>query len=186
MTRCWPCIVVALLCCLLAPVVGGCAPAISQRYYPSAKNAMALRGIAALRPQGLVVGKFEGGPESVTCRLAAISPPDRQSFAEFIRGAFSDELSLAGLAADKSGLELRGTIKSLDVDCSTFGTGMWTIAFEYSVGGHPPVLVKADYEFEGAFAGATVFNNAQQALVPAVQDLIRQIVTSTEFQAAVR
>jgi hypothetical protein len=26
--------------------------------------------------------------------------------------------------------------------------------------------------------GVTVFNNAQQALVPAVQELIRQIVTS--------
>jgi hypothetical protein len=172
--------------CLLALLIGGCAPAITQRYYPSAKNTIALRDLAALRPQGFVVGKFEGGPESVTCRLAAISPPDRQSFAEFIRGAFVDELSLAGLAADKSGIELRGSIKSLDVECSTFGTGVWTIAFEYSVGGQSSVLVKADYEFEGAFAGATVFNNAQQALVPAVQDLIRQIVTSAEFQAAVR
>jgi len=63
---------------------------------------------------------------------------------------------------------------------------MWTIAFEYSVAGKPPVLVKTDYEFEGAFAGVTVFNNAQQTLVPAVQELIRQIVTSVEFQSAVR
>jgi hypothetical protein len=170
---------------LLALSVSGCAPAITPRYYPSAKTAIALRDLAALRPQSLVVGKFEGGPESASCRLAPISPPDRQSFAEFIRGAFIDELSLAGLAADKAGSEFRGTIKSLDVDCNV-GTGLWTIAFEYSVGGKLPVLVKADYEFEGAFAGVTVFNNAQQALVPAVQELIRQIVTSAEFQAAVR
>jgi hypothetical protein len=164
---------------------GGCAPAITQRYYSSAKNAIALRDLAALRPQAVVVGAFEGGPESVSCRLAEISPPDRQSFAEFIRGAFIDELSLAGLATDKSGIEFRGSIKSLDVDCNV-GTGLWTIALAYSVGGKPPVLVKANYEFEGAFVGLTVFNNAQQALVPAVQELIRQIVTSMEFQTAVR
>jgi hypothetical protein len=132
-----------------------------------------------------MVGKFDGGPESASCRLAAISPPDRQSFAEFIQGAFVDELSLAGLAANKSGIELRGSIKSVDVACNV-GTGVWTIAFEYSLGGNPPVLVKADYESEGAFAGVTVFNNAQQALLPAVQELIRQIVTSTEFQTSVR
>jgi hypothetical protein len=117
--------------------------------------------------------------------LFAISPPDRQSFAKFIRGAFIDELSLAGLAADKSGIEFRGRIKSLDVKCNV-GTGLWTIAFEYSVGGKPPVLVEADYEFEGAYLGDVVFNNAKQALVPALQELIRQIVTSTEFQTAVR
>jgi hypothetical protein len=90
-----------------------------------------------------VVGKFEGGSDTASCRLAAISPPDRQSFAEFIRGAFVDELSLAGLAADKSGTEFRGSIKSLDVDCNV-GTGLWTTAFEYLVGKKPPVLVRAD------------------------------------------
>ena len=184
MRRC-PRIVVAVLWCLLALSVGGCGPTITARYYPSVKNAIALRDLAALRPQSLVVGNFEGGPESVSCRLFPISPPDRQSFAQFIREAFVDELSLAGLVADKSGMEVRGSIKSLDVNCNV-GTGLWTIAFEYSVAGKPSVLVKTDYEFEGAFAGVTVFNNAQQALVPAVQELIRQIVTSVEFQSAVR
>lgn len=186
MTRRRPGIVGAVLWCLFALAVGGCGPTITSRYYPSAKNAIALRDLAALRPQSLVVGNFDGGPDSVSCRLFPISPPDRQSFAEFIRGAFIDELSLAGLAvADKAGVEFRGSIKAIDVNCNV-GTGLWTIAFEYSVGGKPPVLAKADYEFEGAYLGDMVFNNAKQALVPAVQELIRQIVTSAEFQAAVR
>lgn len=174
-----------VLWCMLILSVGGCGPTITPRYYPSAKNVIALRDLAALRPQSLVVGSFEGGPDSVSCRLFAISPPDRQSFANFIRGAFIEELSLAGLAADKSGMEFRGNLKSLDVNCNV-GTGRWTIALEYSVREKLPVLVKTEYEFEGAYLGDVVFNNAKQALVPAVQELIRQIVTSAEFQTAVR
>jgi len=131
------------------------------------------------------VGKFEGGSESVSCRGARISPPDRKSFAEFLRGAFIDELSLAGLLADTSAIEFHGSIKVLDVLCNV-GTGIWTIEFEYSVAGSPPVLVKADYEFEGAYLGETVYRNAVQALVPAVQELIQTVVTSKEFQTAVR
>jgi hypothetical protein len=96
-----------------------------------------------------------------------------------------DELSLAGLMDEKSGIELRAKIKDVDVHCNV-GTGVWAIELEYAVAGKPPVLIKSDYEFEGAYYGLTVFNNAQQALVPAVQELIRRIVTSTEFQAAMR
>lgn len=174
-----------ILCCSLAVLFNGCAPAIGQRYYSSAKNTVALRDLAALPAKKLRVGAFEGGPETVSCRLASISPPDRQSFAAFIRDAFIDELSLAGLIADKSGPELRGTIKSMDVDCNV-GTGVWAIEFEYSLEGTPLVAVKSDYEFEGAYYGLTVFNNAQQALVPAVQELLRKIVTSPDFATAVK
>ncbi len=46
--------------------------------------------------------------------------------------------------------------------------------------------MKADYEFEGAYLGETVYRNAVQALVPAVQELIQTVVTSKEFQTAVR
>jgi hypothetical protein len=62
MTRRWFCIVVAVLCGLLAPLVGGCAPAISQRYYPSAKNAIALRNLAALSRSGLWSVSLREGP----------------------------------------------------------------------------------------------------------------------------
>jgi hypothetical protein len=75
--------------------------------------------------------------------------------------------ALAGLAGEKSAMELHGTIKSVDVDCNV-GTGRWTIALEYGVNPNAqPVLITSDYEFEGAFAGVTVFNNAQQSLVAA-------------------
>ncbi len=172
--------------CVVVGLVAGCAPTISPRYYPSAKNAIALREIAALRPApALTVGPFEGGPDSVSCRLAPIGPPDRQSFAQFIRGAFLDEMSLSGLATEQAGLELRGRLQTIDVECN-FGTGRWTVAFEYSVGSQPPFLVKIDYPFEGASSGMVVFLNAQQALVPAVQDLIHAVITSPEFRAAVK
>jgi len=36
--RVWKCIAVVTLCSPLAPLVGGRAPAISQRYYPAAKK----------------------------------------------------------------------------------------------------------------------------------------------------
>jgi hypothetical protein len=121
---------------VLVVFLSGCAPAISQRYYPSAKNTIALRTLAALHPQSITVGKFEGGSETVLCRLGGISPPDRKSFAEFIRGAFVDELSLAGLLAETSANEFRGNIKFLDVLCNV-GTGIWTVEFEYSFAGGP-------------------------------------------------
>jgi hypothetical protein len=47
-------------------------------------------------------------------------------------------------------------------------------------------LIKVEYAFEGASFGQTVFHNAQQALVPAVQELVRRVVTSPAFEAAMR
>jgi hypothetical protein len=175
------CLRPAVTLLVLVSFLTGCAPSISQRYYPSAKNAIALRALAAQRAETLTVGRFRGGPETVWCRGAGISPPDRKSFAEFLRGAFIDELALAGLLTEASPLEFRANLKFLDVECNV-GTGIWTIEFEYSIAEGPPAVVKKDYEFEGAYLGETVYRNAVQALVPAVQELIQTVVTSNDFR----
>ena len=55
-----------------------------------------------------------------------------------------------------------------------------------TIGAHPPFTVKTVRPFDGNYFGGIVVTRAYTAFVPAVQDLVNDVLTNPSFQAAAR
>lgn len=64
------------------------------------------------------------------------------------------------------------------------GTGHWITEIELTIGNGNPFIVKSIYDFEEAFVGNLVYQDAQQSLNYALQDFYSQIIKDDYFKAA--
>jgi hypothetical protein len=55
-----------------------------------------------------------------------------------------------------------------------------------TIGALPPFTVKTVRTFDGNYFGGVVLSHAYTAFVPAVQDLVNDVLTNPSFQAAAR
>ena len=80
-------------------------------------------------PNTIKLGQFTGEQKSVSCRLQPIGPEGGGTFASYIRNAFNDEMVIAGATPAPTAVELKGTLKDIDVDCGIISAS-WVIAAE--------------------------------------------------------
>lgn len=150
-------------------------------YSPAGKNVQAIRSI----PATIEVSQISGDDKSVSCRLQPIGPQNDETFASYIAKAINEEIIIAGGAQHDAKITLRGSLKSIDVDCGII-SGAWTIVMDIFINNQLPFSVKTVREFDGNYFGAIVLNRAYTAFVPTIQDLVNNIINSESFQAAVR
>jgi len=93
-----------------------------------------------------------------------------------------DQLQLAELYSPQAPLRLGGNLDAID-----FGTGdgIWNIALTITDDAGQSFTVREDYNYETSFYGETACNQTAQAFMPAVQNLIRKVVSHPKFQEMV-
>lgn len=177
-------IIFRLLLLLLLLFVAGCATSITPRYSVLAKNVASLRDLYGNAQNKIKVGEFTSEIKEIPpCRAGTIPIPDGLTIASFVKDGFSDELRMSGVYSEKSNTEIRGKILNLAAECN-IGTGHWITEIELTIGNGNPFIVKSIYDFEGAFVGNLVYQNAQQSLNYALQDFYSQIIKDDNFKAA--
>jgi hypothetical protein len=60
---------------------------------------------------------------------------------------------------------------------------MWHLLITLSDSANRSFVASEDYDYQSSFIGETACNQAAQALMPAVQNLIRKIVSNPEFRS---
>ena len=160
--------------------ISGCSTYASSRYSISADNVIALRTLNGAK---LNVGAFTSSKPSqyeIMCRaVGPIKTPDGQTFENFIRKAFVDELNIAEVYSPSSKIILTGNLDAIDFS-STSGT--WNIALTIKSSNGDSLSVSENYSYATSYYGETACNQTAQALMPAVQDLIGKIVRNVEFK----
>jgi hypothetical protein len=164
----------------MACLVSGCSVPFPV-YSVSGRNVATIRS----SPNTIKLGQFSGEQKSVSCRLQPIGPEGGGTFASYIRNAFKDEMIIAGVTPPETAMELNGTLKDIDVDCGIISAA-WVIEMEMTIGALPPFTVKTVRAFDGNYFGGVVLSRAYTAFVPAVQDLVNDVLTNPSFQAAAR
>ena len=172
-----------LLLSLSAVVITGCSTYATDRYSPETETVVELRD---MNMQPISVGTFESeNPKtSISCRaVGPIETPDGQTYSDFLRGAFRDELLLAEKYDRDSRITIRGYIEEF-----TFSSvqGIWRINLTMESSNGSTMRVIEVYDYETSFYGETACNQTAQALVPAVQNLVNTAVQSDEFPELVR
>jgi len=175
----------ALVCFVLT--LSGCETLVTPRYSISADTNVSLR---ALNATGVGVGPFTGPAEFDTfCRAyGPLVAPDNLTHTAYIRKALEDELKIAGaFAQDPARIILTGTVAKLEFS-STRGLtgGSWTIDLTVSSSNGTKAAVSEYYEFHSGFGADTACRQTAEAFMPAVQNLLGNLVRSAQFNVLLR
>lgn len=172
----------SLLLILTGFLLAGCETYTAPRYGMSADNIVALRSLSPVR---IKVSPFaEPKQFDRGCRAAGpITAADDVGFAEYIRKALADELKVAGVYDEGASLVLAGSVDNLAFSSTT---GSWDIALTVTSSNGKSVSVKEHYEFPSAFAAVNACKRVADAYFPAVQNVIRKLVTSPDFRGLVQ
>lgn len=162
--------------------LGACETYTPQRYAVSADTNMALRALAS---RDVGVGSFTRTADfNNRCRLAGpIGLPDGLSFETYIQKALADELKMAGMFVPTNPpVTLTGTVEKLSFLSSQNGNnGVWHIDLRVTSTNGKSVLVSESYEFKSGFGAEIACKQTAEAYLPAVQNLIRKLVTDPQF-----
>lgn len=166
--------------------LAGCETPTTARYAISPDNALALR---AMNVSGVAVGTIaEPAAYDVACRLDGhVRVADGLTHAQYIRSALQDELKIAGAyATGTPRVTLTGVVTQLNL-ASMHGMthGEWDIGLHLTSSNGRSLDVAEHYRFKSGFGADAACKNTAEAFLPAVQDLVHQVVASPEFPALV-
>jgi hypothetical protein len=120
------------------------------------------------------------GLASITCRAAGpvtVAP----HFAGYIENAFIIELRKAGAYDPSSPIKISGKLEEIDFS-TTFTTTTWMLSLTVSNAGRQSFTIKSTQQFEGSFFAPVACSMARDYFVPAVQQLLREVLLDPRFK----
>lgn len=161
-----------------------CSTYTTNRYAINAGNVVALKNYKGSK---IGVGEFtatDPGKKSVTCRaVGPIPTPDGETFENYIRSALISEMQIAEIYTEPGDVVLTGNLNQIKPS-STSGT--WDISLTVNSSNGNSLTVDEQFKFKSSFYGETACNQTAQALMPAVQNVITQVVTHQNFPSLVQ
>ncbi len=163
----------------------GCSTMTPARYSVSIDNNQALKQYAGTAVK--VASITSECTYDANCRLMGpIQASDGMTIPQFVEKAFNDELKFANIFSD-NGIILNGSLTKIEFS-STSGltNGVWDLTLKLTSSNGKSITVASSYGFKSGFDAMTACNQTAQALGPAVQDLIKKVVTDPQFGSLVR
>ncbi len=181
------CLVIAAL--LILP---GCA-SVAPTYQPSIENVSTLKD---QRPAKVKVGAFAAsGPEqnkinNLTIRGGEFTSPYNGSYVEYLREALRQELSMGGLLADDTDVELSGVLFKNEFDASGITLGYGIMEAQLTVKKNQAVRYdkkkSVRHEWESSFVGMVAIPKAKENYAVIVQKLLASFYNDPDFQKALK
>ncbi|WP_137886534.1 hypothetical protein [Pseudomonas sp. 2FE] len=171
----------SILLVTILVLLQGCSTYAVNRYSMSMDNVEQIK--RAVDGRSISVGTFtavEPGRTTIMCRgVGPIKTPDGEPFEAYIRKALIDELRLAGAYDSAAQTNVTGTLKSIDF---TSVGGAWTIVLEVQSNQGRRFEITETYQYTTSYFGETACNQTAQAVMPAIQNLVKSVVSHPEFQ----
>lgn len=169
-------------------LLAGCITITPGRYSTLVDNQQALKKYAG--SQARVTAMLTPVHYSGSCRLVAgkILGPDGMSIAQYVQKAFNDELKTANIYSD-SGVSFVGSLTEINFSSGHRGvlaSGWWDLSLSLNSGNGKSIKVANRYEFESSLDPHVACDRTARALTPAVQDLIKKVVTNPQFGTLLR
>lgn len=169
----------SILSIIIVLLISGCSTYSVNRYSNNADNVVSLRNY---QENKIGVGEFtatEPGRTSITCRgVGPIATPDSETFEKFIQNAFVAELQLAEAYDENDANKITGNLDKLDFNSNS---GYWYIDLTIKSLSGESISVSEQFKYKTSFYGETACNQTAQAMMPAVQNVIHQVILHPEF-----
>jgi len=166
----------------------GCSTTNSIPYKASTNNVITLQNSLKQTNTKVTLGTFSlanGVEEELTCRLLGpVKVAPGKSLSTFIKEAFQEELFLAQAYDPNAPVTIEGRIERLSFSSVT--PANWEIAMRVSSNKSPGYSVSIKYNYDTSFDAWSACKNVADAFSPAVQELLRQVVTNPQFTQLVK
>jgi len=168
--------------CAAAFLLIGCETTNSIPYKASPANVIAIQ--QSLQPKKVSVGDVSMAPgvdDRPLCRIMGpveVAPGKTPS--QYIKDAFQEELLMAQ-AYDVKGTPIEGRIEELSF--SSVSPAYWQITMTVKSPVNNGYKVSVKYPFDTSFSAFGACKNVADAFGPAVQELLKQVVTNPQFPA---
>lgn len=176
---------------LVSLALAGCSTYRPLAYSASAENVLAIKAADPGTIQVTVpavtgpatLKKNQGGDESIMCRGAGpVAPPEGQTFESYIHDAMVSELRLAGVYSEAAQKNIKLNITAMDFSSSLSG-GEWDFTVDVTIGSQAAYTVQEGYKFDSSWVADKACQQVAQALGPAVQDMLKKVVTDDKFKS---
>lgn len=164
-------------------LLSGCSTTNSIPYKASTANVISIQESLEKSGEKVSIGKVapaSGVEESPMCRLMGpVKVAPGKSPSRYIQDAFQEELFMAGVYSPKSSISINGSIKELSF--SSVSPASWKITLEVSSNTSSGYTVSTNYTFDTSWDAYSACKNVADAFGPAVQELLKQVVTHPQF-----
>jgi len=165
--------------------VSGCSTYNAPRYGVSTSNVLMLKKVNEKANAQVKVNEFTAVgdlKQEIMCRAAGpVRANPGTSYQKYIRDALQDELLLADMYSNDSQTVIDGRLEYIDFS-SAMTEAHWNIGLRLSSNKFNTFVIDHKYHFSGTYVAETACNSMANALLPAVQDLIKQITDHPEFR----
>ena len=166
-----------------AILLSGCETTNSLPYKASTNNVMTIQksmGSAGKKAKISSIFLAPGVEENLTCRLMGpVKVTPGKTLSQYIEEAFQEELFLAGVYDADSSNMLEGEV--LKLEFSSVAPANWLISLMVKSNNSPGYTVTTDYKFGTSFSAYSACKNVADAFGPAVQQLLKQVVSDPGF-----
>lgn len=162
----------------------------APRYQPSLDNVDLLKKQA---PAPMAVGSFTvqaGVPAKIQLRGVTMASPVGSDYAAYLADALQQELTLAGVLDPKARVEISGVLLKSDIAAAGISTNSGEIAARIVVRNAGvqrfDKVKQASASWDSSLLGSVAIPRAAQQYPLLVQQLLTQIWTDPDFQAALK
>lgn len=169
-------------------LLAGCSTTNSIPYKASTTNVITLQNNLKQSNTKVTLGTFSlanGVEEELMCRLLGpVKIAPGKTLTTFIKEAFLEELFLAQAYDINAPVKIEGRIERLSF--SSVSPANWEIAMRVASNKSPGYSVSVKYNYDTSFDAYSACRNVADAFSPAVQELLRQVVTNPQFNQLVQ
>jgi hypothetical protein len=168
--------------CAAAAVLSGCNTTNSIPYKASTANVITIQQSLQQNKVSVAdVGYAPGVEISPMCRLMGpVTVAPGKTLPQYVKDAFQEELFLAQ-TYDVKAPAIAGRIEELSF--SSVSPAFWKITMSVKSPASNGYSVTVNYPFETSFAAYAACKNVADAFGPAVQELLKQVVSNPQFPA---
>ncbi|MGB3837296.1 hypothetical protein [Castellaniella sp.] len=167
--------------CLL--LLSGCETTNSIPYKASTTNVISIQQNLKSTGKTVNVGSIALAPgvdESLMCRMnGPVKVAPGKSLSQYIKEAFQEELFLAQVYEANAPATINGRLDA--VSFSSVSPASWNITMQVSSNHSAGYAVSIKYPFATSWTAYSACKNVADAFGPAVQELLKQVVTNPQF-----
>lgn len=175
--------IIFILLCASALVASGCTTTNSTPYKASVTNIIAIQQSVAAKGEKVSVGNIVMAPgveERPLCRLMGpVKVAPGKSPTQYIKEAFREELFAAQSYSPTASTVINGEMKVLKFN--SFSSAKWRMTMDVSSNISSGYSVSIEYPFSVSWGAMSACENVANAFGPAVQELLRRVVTHPNF-----
>ncbi len=171
-----------------AVMLVGCSTTNSIPYKASTTNIISLQNTFKQSNTKVNLGNFTlgaGVSDELMCRLMGpVKVAPGKSLSTYIKEAFQEELFLAQAYDTGAPVTLEAKIEKLSF--SSVSPANWEITMRVNSNKSPGYSVSVKYNYDTSFDAISACKNVADAFSPAVQELLRQVVSHPQFPQLAR